>query len=47
MGKKKHNMVVACPERGAGNDPEALGLAFHQGATFINAYCHSRCYKSF
>ena len=26
-------------DRGAGNDPEALGIAFHhQGPTFINAY---------
>ena len=32
-------IVLACPERGAGNDSEALGLAFHQGPTFIDAYC--------
>ena len=31
-------IVVACPDRGAGNDREALGLAFHQGSTFISAY---------
>ena len=23
-------IVVPCPDRGAGNDPEGLGLAFHQ-----------------
>ena len=23
-------IVVACPDQGVGNDPEALGLAFHQ-----------------
>ena len=35
-------MVVACPYRGAGNDPEALWLTFyHQGPTFINAYCYT------
>ena len=28
-------IVLACPGWGAGNDPEALGLAFHQGPTFI------------
>ena len=29
-------IVIACPDQGAGNDPEALGLAFyHQGPTFI------------
>ena len=42
---KKQNpttLVVALPDRGAGNDPEALGLAFHhQGPTFINAYCQA------
>ena len=31
-------IVVACPDGGAGIDPEALGLAIHQGPTFINAY---------
>ena len=35
---KKIIIVVACPDRGAGNDPEPLMLAFHQGPTFINAY---------
>ena len=34
--------VVAFPDRGAGNDPQALGLAFHhQGPTFINLYCQA------
>ena len=29
-------IVIACPDQGAGTDPEALGLAFHhQGLTFI------------
>ena len=39
--KIHHNSLVVglvCTARGAGN-PEALGLAFHQGSTFINAYC--------
>ena len=27
-------MVVACPDQGAGNDPEAFGLTLHQGPTF-------------
>ena len=28
-------IVIACPDQGTGNDPEALGLAFlHQGPTF-------------
>ena len=32
-------MIVACPDRGTGNYPEALELAFyHQGCTFINTY---------
>ena len=31
-------IVAACSEEGAGNDPETLKLAFHQGPTFINAY---------
>ena len=35
MSKKNTIIVVACPDRGVGNDPEALGLAFHQGPTFI------------
>ena len=39
MSKKVNNSYIAYPDRGAGNDPEALGLAFHhQGPTFINAY---------
>ena len=33
-------IVAVCPDRGEGNDPEALGLAcHHQGPIFINAYC--------
>ena len=32
-------VVVACPDWGAGNDPEALGLAIHQVPIFSNAYC--------
>ena len=37
VNKKQTTMIViACPDQGAGNDPEALGLAFHhQGPTFI------------
>ena len=31
-------IVVACPDPGAGNDPEALGLALYQDPTFVNAY---------
>ena len=27
----------ACPDRGAGNDPEALESAIHQSPTFMNA----------
>ena len=34
-------IVVVCPDRGAGNDPEAVGLNFHQCPTFINAYCQA------
>ena len=30
-----------CPDWGASNDPEALGLAFHQGPTFIHAFCQA------
>ena len=44
MGKwaEKTIIVVAWPDRGADNDPEALGLTFHhQGPTFINAYCQA------
>ena len=34
--------VVAYPDQGAGNDPEALRLAFHhQGPTFIIVYCQA------
>ena len=29
---------VVCPVRGAGNDPEALRLAFHQSPTFMNTH---------
>ena len=33
---QKLNRVVACPDWGSGNDPEALGLAFNdQDPTFI------------
>ena len=32
-------IVVACPDRRAGNDQKALELAFrHQGPIFTNAY---------
>ena len=38
----KHTViVVACPYQGACNDPEALGLDFHQGLTLIYAYCQA------
>ena len=30
--------VIACLDQSAGNDSKSLGLAFHQGSTFINAY---------
>ena len=35
LGKGANNtiIVVACPDRDAGYDPEAIGLAFHQGPT--------------
>ena len=38
---KKHHtgIVVAWPDGDAGNDPEAFGLAFHKGPTFIKACC--------
>ena len=40
--KNNSVIVVACPDRGAGNDPETLGLPFHQqGPTFINTYCQA------
>ena len=29
---------AVCRKWGAGNDPETLKLAFHQGPTLINAY---------
>ena len=35
MTKNPTVIVVACPDQGAGNDPEVLGLAFHQGSSFI------------
>ena len=38
---KKAIIFVACPDRGAGNDPEALGSAFQQSPTFIKAYCQA------
>ena len=39
MSKKQINSG-SIPDRGAGNDPEPLGLAFHhQGSTLINAHC--------
>ena len=39
---KSSILVVACPDRGADNDLEALRLPFHhQCPTFINAYCQA------
>ena len=39
---KNSTIAVACPDQGAGNDPERLGLAFcHQGSTLIDAYCQA------
>ena len=39
-GAKNSKIAVGCPDQGAGNDPEPLWLVFyHQGSTFINAYC--------
>ena len=29
---------MACPDRGEGNNPVPLWLAFHQSPKFINAY---------
>ena len=34
-------IVAECTGRGADNDLETLGLCFHQGPTFINAYCQA------
>ena len=34
-------IVVSFPDGDASNDQEALGLAFHQDTTFINAYCQA------
>ena len=28
-----------CPDRGAGNDPEAVGFALHHQGHYIHAYC--------
>ena len=39
-------IVVACPVRGVGNDPEFLRLAFHKGYAIINAYCAIRGQRS-
>ena len=37
MSKKNTIIVVAYPDRGAGNDPAPLGLAFHhQGSTLLH-----------
>ena len=33
--ENEKQIVVACPDWGTGNDPEALGLASHEGPTFI------------
>ena len=41
-GVKNTIIVVACPDRGAYEDPEALELAFHQGPTFINAFVNNK-----
>ena len=36
VNQQKNTMAVAWSDRGAGNDPEPLGLAFHhKGSTFI------------
>ena len=29
-------IIVACPDQGTGNDPEALGLLHHLGPTLVN-----------
>ena len=43
MSKRARNtiIVVSCSDRGASNDPKALGLAFHQGPAFTNSYCQA------
>ena len=38
-------VVVVFPDRGAGNDPEALGLAFHQGPTKGVMTCLGKGYQ--
>ena len=40
MGKRAKNTttVLEYPDRGVGNDPEALRLAFHQGLKFNGQY---------
>ena len=36
-GQKNIIIVVACPDRGAGNDSKPLGLAFHhQGSALLH-----------
>ena len=41
MSVNEHNSC-SISDRGAGYDPEAMGLAFHhQSPTFINAYCQA------
>ena len=37
---KKLIIIVACPGRGAGNDPEPLMLAFQQDPTFLMQIFH-------
>ena len=32
---------MACQKWGAGNDPEAMGLAFHQESTSTDAHCQA------
>ena len=43
VNEQKNTMIaVASRDRGAGNDPEALGLALHyHGPTFIDTYCQA------
>ena len=38
MKKKPTIIVVSCPDQGAGNDSEAVGITLHQGPTFVNEY---------